>query len=289
VLAGIVVAAENEEMVVEAYLESAQNEEEKRRIRTREKVLKLWSKVINGLRIQQRIQRQYGGDGLDTKGEQPEPSETMPAGGFIMDADSSVAPFTLPKPSTSLLDPGLQSPASPQQDDRVVGFDFNLTPALPPTGGGSEDDAEIVAEREFSASPTRGGQFNGTPITMQYLAESERYKVKQQITTQPGSGTRENSPNRRQARRSMRSRNSQHHVEISGNYEEDENDDFEDLSQDQHEGSWRPKRARLRSNSANLTPTRRSLLPRVQKSEAVLEAERKAEQDLREVLGDDGE
>ncbi|WWC71011.1 uncharacterized protein I206_104964 [Kwoniella pini CBS 10737] len=63
---GIVVAKENEEMVMDAYAESAAAAEEKERMKKEEKALKRWAKLINGLRVRLRLQAEYGtGEQLD--------------------------------------------------------------------------------------------------------------------------------------------------------------------------------------------------------------------------------
>lgn len=65
VITGIVVAAENETLVMEAYWESAAVQEEKERIKAEEKALKRWAKLINGLRVRRRLQQEYGGQDLE--------------------------------------------------------------------------------------------------------------------------------------------------------------------------------------------------------------------------------
>ncbi|EKC98024.1 hypothetical protein A1Q2_07686 [Trichosporon asahii var. asahii CBS 8904] len=60
VLTGIVVAAENEDAVLEAYEESAAAAEERERQRREDAALKRWSKLINGLRVRLRLRAEYG-------------------------------------------------------------------------------------------------------------------------------------------------------------------------------------------------------------------------------------
>ncbi|WVF68799.1 hypothetical protein IAT40_003571 [Kwoniella sp. CBS 6097] len=60
VINGIVVAAENETMVMDAYAESAAAAEEKERLKKEERALKRWAKLINGLRVRLRLQAEYG-------------------------------------------------------------------------------------------------------------------------------------------------------------------------------------------------------------------------------------
>ncbi|OCF37288.1 hypothetical protein I316_01197 [Kwoniella heveanensis BCC8398] len=60
VINGIVVAAENETLVMDAYAESAAAAEEKERMKKEERGLKRWAKLINGLRVRLRLQAEYG-------------------------------------------------------------------------------------------------------------------------------------------------------------------------------------------------------------------------------------
>ena len=60
VITGVVVASENTEMVMEAYKESAAAAEERERRKREEKALKRWAKLINGLRVRERLRDTYG-------------------------------------------------------------------------------------------------------------------------------------------------------------------------------------------------------------------------------------
>jgi hypothetical protein len=232
-------------------LESAQNEEEKRRIRTREKVLKLWSKVINGLRIQQRIQDEYGDDG--PKGKMLE-TESVPAGGFITDADRSVAPFTLPKPSIFSIEPGLQSQSlglAPEEDEKITGIDFSQRATLPYVGN---DMGMIESGRKDKG---------GIPISMESLAERERDKVNERIRSEeaePDTGNRVNIPIRQRTKTT------------------DLNKPYPEIS-----ATDRKRTTRFTSNSV---PSTRNLRPRPQKSKAVLDAEQRTEQAIRDAIED---
>lgn len=62
-MTGIVVAAENEDAVLEAYEESAAAAEERERQRREDTALKRWSKLINGLRVRLRLRAEYGAKG----------------------------------------------------------------------------------------------------------------------------------------------------------------------------------------------------------------------------------
>jgi xeroderma pigmentosum group C-complementing protein len=60
VITGIVVAAEQKDLVMDAYEESAQAAEERERIKKEDKALKRWIKLMNGLRVRRRLQAEYG-------------------------------------------------------------------------------------------------------------------------------------------------------------------------------------------------------------------------------------
>lgn len=54
------VAAENEEAVLDAYWKSAAAAEEREKVRREERALKRWAKLVNGLRVRLRLQAEYG-------------------------------------------------------------------------------------------------------------------------------------------------------------------------------------------------------------------------------------
>ncbi|CEH12744.1 Nucleotide excision repair complex XPC-HR23B, subunit XPC/DPB11 [Ceraceosorus bombacis] len=72
-LTGIVVAEENEDLVTEAYWESEHAAAQKEFTKRQERALKNWKKVVNAVRIAQRVQQQYGNgtshDGADLRKE----------------------------------------------------------------------------------------------------------------------------------------------------------------------------------------------------------------------------
>ncbi|KAJ8080192.1 hypothetical protein PM082_017022 [Marasmius tenuissimus] len=63
VIEGVVVAAENESILLEAFWEAEQDAEEKAKIKREERVIKLWTRLVHGLRIRQRLQEQYANNG----------------------------------------------------------------------------------------------------------------------------------------------------------------------------------------------------------------------------------
>lgn len=60
VIKGIVVAAEKEQEVLEAYEESTIAAEERERMKREDRALKRWAKLVNGLRLRLRLQQEYG-------------------------------------------------------------------------------------------------------------------------------------------------------------------------------------------------------------------------------------
>ncbi|KLO14754.1 Rad4-domain-containing protein [Schizopora paradoxa] len=109
VTTGIVVAVENEQTILDAYWEHERNAEAKEAEKQRERVIKRWSRLIQGMRIRQRLKDQYEGEpSTSTTATQPhEPASTtlltLPSiqedvpGGFIAKADTIIQPFHLPK------------------------------------------------------------------------------------------------------------------------------------------------------------------------------------------------
>ncbi|CAA7262889.1 unnamed protein product [Cyclocybe aegerita] len=124
ILEGVVVAAENEATLLEAFWEAEREADEKARIKKEDRVLKQWTRLIHGLRIRQRLQEQYGSgkqsgkqhrsgastskdakgarDRLDGSRESspvadPDDDPSDSAGGFLAGADRVVAAFHLPK------------------------------------------------------------------------------------------------------------------------------------------------------------------------------------------------
>lgn len=54
---------ERESELIEAYEASAQAAEEKEKKKKEERVIKLWTKIVQGLRIRERLKTQYKNDG----------------------------------------------------------------------------------------------------------------------------------------------------------------------------------------------------------------------------------
>ncbi|KAH9985042.1 hypothetical protein BJV74DRAFT_946268 [Russula compacta] len=153
VISGIVVAAENEDTILEAYWEAehvaAQKEQEKRQ----QAVIKRWTKLVHGLRIRQRVREQYGvahagsgaGDatrsspaakGGDDDGDDEHDEEgrgrvqlASSAGGFLTGVEDVVQPYSLPRPTHAVFS---SPPRSPNSSGRASPAPLPLT--APPAG-----------------------------------------------------------------------------------------------------------------------------------------------------------
>ncbi|KAI0301205.1 hypothetical protein B0F90DRAFT_1628752 [Multifurca ochricompacta] len=125
VISGIVVAVPNEEVILEAYWEAehvaAQKEQEKRQ----QAVINRWTKLVQGLRIRQRIREQYGGGGSNTLGKADDGNDNdnddegvhgdggaqSAGGGFITSVEDVVQPYNLPRPIHVVFSSPPRSPA----------------------------------------------------------------------------------------------------------------------------------------------------------------------------------
>ncbi|THH10815.1 hypothetical protein EW146_g8256 [Bondarzewia mesenterica] len=101
VITGIVVAADNEQAVLEAYWEQEHNAAIKEQAKRQDAVVKRWTRLVQGLRIRRRLQEQYSSKGDDDEGTNGiEVTIQNPAeqpGGFLAAVDDIVQPFSLPK------------------------------------------------------------------------------------------------------------------------------------------------------------------------------------------------
>ncbi|KAF9021485.1 Rad4-domain-containing protein [Hymenopellis radicata] len=105
VIEGIVIATENEQLLLDAYWESEQDAQKKAQIKRRERAIKQWTRLIHGLRIRQRLQAQYArkpdvvqDNDPDKAAEEPEADAFHGGGGgFLVGADDVVQKFRLPK------------------------------------------------------------------------------------------------------------------------------------------------------------------------------------------------
>ncbi|KAJ7643749.1 hypothetical protein FB45DRAFT_1052641 [Roridomyces roridus] len=100
IMSGIVVAAENEGLVLQAYHDAESDAAEKARIKRRQRVLKRWVRLVHGLRIRRDLQEEYKDrqPAADAeKGENIEIKPGLAGGGFVVGADAVVQAYQLPK------------------------------------------------------------------------------------------------------------------------------------------------------------------------------------------------
>ncbi|KAL0961481.1 hypothetical protein HGRIS_006423 [Hohenbuehelia grisea] len=125
VIEGVVVAVENEAVLLNAYWEAEQEAAEKARSQLEERVIKRWTRLVHGLRIRQRLKAQYQTEGREEGGPSQlavpvdgekadgpgDSSEITHGGGFLVEADDVVQAFHLPRnlhsvlPSTTIYPP----------------------------------------------------------------------------------------------------------------------------------------------------------------------------------------
>lgn len=199
VIEGIVVAAENESVIIEAYLEAEQDAEERARAKRFDQICKRWVRLIQGLRIRDRLQKQYGSnpaeDGhskeetrrdhwQDT--EIPDAIEDEP-GGFLTTADDVVQPFHLPSNiqftlSTATEQSAIATARSEMSDRRtpIVSETVSLSPESEAPNGVEDMDMDPDNDPVRPAGPT-----GVVPKTMRELAEHH---------AQPDKSSRNESP-----------------------------------------------------------------------------------------------
>jgi xeroderma pigmentosum group C-complementing protein len=168
VISGIVVAAENEDTILEASWEAEHAAAEKEQEKRQQAVLKRWTKLVQGLRIRQRMREEYGagaqGDGTlglrsvgsnlgATRGDDAEGDEDgtqlATAGGFLTGVEDVVQPYSLPRPTHAVFSSPPRSPGpSGRASPAPVG------PASPESSfvdvarydDDDADDADVVEE-----------------------------------------------------------------------------------------------------------------------------------------------
>ncbi|KAJ7256831.1 hypothetical protein B0H12DRAFT_1202006 [Mycena haematopus] len=108
IIRGIVIAAENEAAVLEAYWEAENDAAQKAQAKKREQVLKRWTRLVHGLRIRQSLQEEYkdrqpanagvnGEVGIFISKHDVEVLPGLAGGGFVAGADDVVQAYQLPK------------------------------------------------------------------------------------------------------------------------------------------------------------------------------------------------
>ncbi|KAJ7728837.1 hypothetical protein DFH07DRAFT_757131 [Mycena maculata] len=176
IMKGIVVAAENEGAMLEAYWEAENDAAEKARAKRRERVLKRWTRLVHGLRIRQQLQDEYKDRQPAVTAEKGQDVEVLPGlagGGFVTGADDVVQAYHLPK------------------------YQHVNLPFLPSSGAnsGAQSDSEVVPENltyDFETmdvdedpgvedeQPNPRDEVNA-PKTMQQLAEETAARLRKEF------------------------------------------------------------------------------------------------------------
>ncbi|TFY83199.1 hypothetical protein EWM64_g818 [Hericium alpestre] len=190
VITGIVIAAENEDALLEAYWEAEHLAREKEEAKRKQAVTKRWIRLVHGLRLRKRLQEQYADEGqglsgashqkdskkaTDAADQLPEDEDAhIQTGGFLTGADDVVQPYSLPKTqhpvldtprdSTSPVPPGrmrISAATSMLDESEAVDMPAGLDIVM------DEEDEEM---EEIIPTPGPSGQTNGVPKSMAELA-----------------------------------------------------------------------------------------------------------------------
>ncbi|ODN81917.1 hypothetical protein L202_02261 [Cryptococcus amylolentus CBS 6039] len=167
-LSGIVVAAENKQLVLEAYEESTAAAEERERVKREEKALKRWVKLVNGLRVRLRLREEYGGTGdtANPLGEAPDPENTN----------------NLPR-----------NPGGKTAKDVLAAAHKMATQAWEDSVGGEEEDAVDQGMEEVDV-PDPALPRNEVKLEREEKKEQEEVEVEAQASTRPKVMLRFNNP-----------------------------------------------------------------------------------------------
>lgn len=208
IIEGVVIASENEAALLQAYWEAERAAEEKARIKREERVLKQWTRLVQGLRIRQRLQEQYASKPEETQastsastqqragassaaadgdddlqlGEEAGASTDAHGSGFLVGADDVVQAFHLPKYTHVRL------PSTPPPPGAVDRKDLELLEAES-TPDYTTYDLEMMDVEESDALETPNDvgmqeEESRIPKTMQELAEDAARKLQAVIRDQ---------------------------------------------------------------------------------------------------------
>ncbi|KAJ7701422.1 hypothetical protein B0H17DRAFT_1157700 [Mycena rosella] len=171
ILDGIVIAAENEGAMLEAYWEAENDAAERARAKRRDRVLKRWTRLVHGLRIRKSLQEEYKDrEPAAVPGEKGEDVEVMPGlagGGFVTGADGVVQAYSLPKAFLPASSANSAGPSGVTSDNEwvpeAVTYDLETM----------DVDADPALEDNVQPDPPRKA-----PKTMKQLAEETAARLK---------------------------------------------------------------------------------------------------------------
>ncbi|EPQ51119.1 Rad4-domain-containing protein [Gloeophyllum trabeum ATCC 11539] len=208
IITGVVIAAEHEAALLEAYWEMERDAEEKRKAKRHDQALKRWTRLIQGLKIRERLKKQYANRGAGSNtattesdekvregdidnGEEQEREAFVEPGGYLTAVDDIVQPFTLPK-YQHLADLVAKSRpngsgAVEQDGDIETAASDDIPPMIMEVIGDDGDASEDMEEIPVSAPV-----LSGVPKTMRELAEESARKTS--VSLEPDASMAEKLP-----------------------------------------------------------------------------------------------
>ncbi|QRW27093.1 DNA repair protein RHP42 [Rhizoctonia solani] len=196
IITGIVIAAGNEQVFLEALASHIRLEQAKEATKRRERVLQRWTRLVQGLRIVQRVNEQYSGD------NRPGIDENASADGtwsFLDDLKDVVRPYNLPQAQpivpkliTEEEDRGVSELMMPQEllhgmPDSPSRYTWS---ALMEDDERHDEHAELESPTELMSRDTTNME---PPLTMQELAD-KLSRAREQGNSEPTNGETEVIP-----------------------------------------------------------------------------------------------
>ncbi|KEP54880.1 DNA repair protein rhp42 [Rhizoctonia solani 123E] len=188
IITGIVIAAENEEVFMQALASHVQSEQLREAAKRRERVLQRWTRLVQGLRIVRRVNEQYSGvNRLDIdENAYNDDEEAVEPGGFLDDLKDVVRPYNLPQAQLIVPkliieeeDRGVSKAITPQTP--LPDMPDSLSHAWAPLEDDEDPHAHIGPEALPEHSPN--ATYAGPPLTMQELAD-ELSKAREQTNSE---------------------------------------------------------------------------------------------------------
>ncbi|KAH8806536.1 hypothetical protein DL96DRAFT_1717820 [Flagelloscypha sp. PMI_526] len=308
VLEGVVVAAENESVLLDAYWEAEHIAQDKARRKREERVLKHWTKLIQGLRVRQRIQDQYGQtvdpnstfSGMPQEGHEASDSvdpgsgssqlqrgnhsnlsgPSGGGGGFLVEPSDVIQAYQLPKPT--FVDWSVETntsirPGRAERDEEESGPVTYHTMDV--------DDFEVITLPPSSAASTSSALQE--PMSLEEYAKTSDSPLAQRrraagraSINQPSISPASATPYLRQSSSSKPKKRSGKRKRGRRRAESDEDDTSNSLDTSDEEvikSTQQLGGAGGDDDGTTNSDNRRSLRPRRQKTQAQMDAEREAE------------
>ncbi|CEL52113.1 DNA repair protein rhp42 OS=Schizosaccharomyces pombe (strain 972 / ATCC 24843) GN=rhp42 PE=3 SV=1 [Rhizoctonia solani AG-1 IB] len=194
IITGIVIAAENEQVFLEALASYIESEQAREAAKRRERVLQRWTRLVQGLRIVQRVNEQYSGDSrADIDGSiRVDDGEAVEPGGFLDDLKDVVRPYNLPQaqpivPKLTVEEEDRGFPESTAPQPLLYGISDSLSWDSWPAPMEDDERHDKHIELEAHAEPTHDATNAEPPLTMQELAD-KLSRAKEQAISDPIKG-----------------------------------------------------------------------------------------------------